>query len=305
MPLSQENAFVIKGVRSSTSGSGFPNYHHTSYFSHILCPKNTFFSPPGHKKKLCLAWSRVLPHNLPHSFRGSSVYYYPPLLNSLTRDWLAVPSIAHFFFKSPSIKAGGVVSARVPRGDGDQTILRHFYSKRWSHPSKTRLPATYGIGRQELCGTIPTHPRSDWPIHQCQAHLPSRPRVGRRRDHQRTARVGLHNCVTGKLVFGLVEPHFDPSLGKSASNFAGYRSQVATHDWVPHEGHGPLFGGDQPDSWFAFSLEKRIKPRYGYMMAQGRHKGYKLSTLLNCNDERFAWIVARKPVQHYHIWRKS
>jgi len=50
------------------------------------------------------------------------------------------------------------------------------------------------------------------------------------------------------------------------------------------------------------SLEKRIKPRHRYMMAHGRRKDFALGTLLNCNDERFAWIVARQPMQHYQRW---
>jgi len=54
-----------------------------------------------------------------------------------------------------------------------------------------------------------------------------------------------------------------------------------------------------------YSLEKRIKPRHRYMMAHGRRKDFALGTLLNCNDERFAWTVARQPPQHYRDWLKS
>lgn len=50
-------------------------------------------------------------------------------------------------------------------------------------------------------------------------------------------------------------------------------------------------------------LEK--KPESRYMMEHGRRKDFKLSTMLICNDERFAWTVARRPPEHYHQWLKS
>jgi mTERF domain-containing protein len=51
-----------------------------------------------------------------------------------------------------------------------------------------------------------------------------------------------------------------------------------------------------------YSLEKRIKPRYRYMLEHGRRQDYKLSTLFSPTDERFAWLVARQPHPHYHEW---
>jgi hypothetical protein len=54
-----------------------------------------------------------------------------------------------------------------------------------------------------------------------------------------------------------------------------------------------------------YSLKERIQPRHWYMMEHGTRKDYKLSTLLHCNDERYAWIVARRPLEHYHQWLKS
>lgn len=53
------------------------------------------------------------------------------------------------------------------------------------------------------------------------------------------------------------------------------------------------------------SLENRIKPRYRYMMAHRRRKDCGLGTLCTLPDERFAWLVAKQPTQHYIEWRKS
>jgi hypothetical protein len=62
---------------------------------------------------------------------------------------------------------------------------------------------------------------------------------------------------------------------------------------------------NQNSVYLTYSLEKRIKPRHRYMMAHGRRKDFALGTLLNCNDERFAWMVARQPLQHYRDWLAS
>jgi len=53
------------------------------------------------------------------------------------------------------------------------------------------------------------------------------------------------------------------------------------------------------------SLEKRIKPRYRYMITHGRRKDYSLGTLFTPPDERFALLVAGQPLQHYQQWLQS
>jgi len=53
---------------------------------------------------------------------------------------------------------------------------------------------------------------------------------------------------------------------------------------------------------FSISLTRRLKPRYFYMMAHGRRKDYSLGTLCTPPDDRFAWLVAGQPVQHYRHW---
>lgn len=58
-------------------------------------------------------------------------------------------------------------------------------------------------------------------------------------------------------------------------------------------------------SCFTYSLEKRMKPRYQYMLHHGVRKDYALSTLFTPCDQQFAWSVARQPLQHFRDWSEA